>query len=712
MEKVVLYVGLTDEENKALNSEEMESTLSKRTTELMDYADSLKYEISGVYRDGYYIGKSEDRTNLNRMLNELKNKSINIVLTTYREVISNVDDKLEEFISKLNGINVSFKAILELKQEDTISSRRNSQLKELMANSNLEYVSPSIITLLNLEMVNDEKFLNPTYEIQKRTSYIKEIYNSEYSWYGKKVILYVRLSEEDKDKKSPEELSESIKNQLSMLLKHAKANRWIVVAIFCDEDYSGVDNDRPEYNKCLRFCEVGKTDIVLCKTQSRFTRDMEHVEKYIHGLFMEWGIRFIGKVDNADTVIKGNKKSRQINGLINEWYLEDLSDNIRGVFNDKHVNGQFTGPFAPYGYLKDPDDKNHLVVDPVASVVVKKIFELFAYEGYGIYKIITYLKEQNIPCPYEYKISQGLNAKYNKESKDHVWSRTTIRRILSDVVYIGNLAQSRTTTPSYKNKKVIYLPKEQWIVCENTHEPIIDMQTWNKVQEVIARRGRACKGHGIKNKYSGMIECDCCHKNFKKISDTRNKNIEYFRCSEQSKPFHDCTNTRSVTVSALDNIICENINDRIKKYKELSVMNEINIREVLGENDGGQTGALKIEKQDIEKKISQKDNIFQGMYEDLKTGIIDYEEYLSLKERYKIEKNNLRARLDIIDKQLNESKNSKINFEEVGKLYEKYDSIKEVTREVLDEFVDRIYVGEYNKETKTRDIKIKWRYQF
>ena len=303
MEKVVLYVGLTDEENKALSSEEIESTLTKRATALMDYAEALNYEVVGIYRDGYYIGNSENRINFNNMLSSLVNKSVNIVLSTYDEIISNVKEKFNEFISKLNEKKIEFKSISKLNPEDTIASRRNQQLKDLMDDCKLEYVSPSIINLLNLDIKNDDSFLSPSYEIKKRAAYVREIYNSEYNWYGKNVILYVRLSEEDKDKKTPEELSESIKNQLSMLLKHAKANRWVVVAIFCDEDYSGVDNERPEYNKCLRFCEVGKTDIVLCKMQSRFTRDMEHVEKYIHGLFPEWGIRFVGKVDNADTVV-------------------------------------------------------------------------------------------------------------------------------------------------------------------------------------------------------------------------------------------------------------------------------------------------------------------------------------------------------------------------------------------------------------------------
>ena len=179
-----------------------------------------------------------------------------------------------------------------------------------------------------------------------------------------------------------------------------------------------------------------------------------------------------------------------------------------------------------------------------------------------------------------------------------------------------------------------------------------------------------------------------------------------------SKPYHDCNNTRSVRVDALDNIICESINNRIEKYKDLSVMNKINIKEVLGDDTNNQVEALRIEKKDIEKKIAQKDNIYQGMYEDLKTGIIDYDEYKLFKENFKIEKSNLSQRLEVINKQLDEYDQAEDNFEEVGKLYEKYTSIKEVTREILNEFVERIYIGDYNKETDNRDITIKWRYQF
>ncbi len=153
-------------------------------------------------------------------------------------------------------------------------------------------------------------------------------------------------------------------------------------------------------------------------------------------------------------------------------------------------------------------------------------------------------------------------------------------------------------------------------------------------------------------------------------------------------------------------------NERIKKYKDLSVMNKINIKEILGNDNSSQKKALLIEKNDIEKKINQKDNISQGMYEDLKTGIIDYEEYKVFKENFKNEKNTLVTRLEIVNKQLSELENAEFNFEEAGKIFEKYNSIKEVTREIINEFIEKIIVGEYNPNTKSRDIKIKWKYQF
>ena len=169
-----------------------------------------------------------------------------------------------------------------------------------------------------------------------------------------KAAIYCRLSEEDHNKRAETDDSVSIQNQKTMLIQYAMGQGWEIYNIYSDDDYTGADRNRPAFNRLLKDAEAHRFDIILCKNQSRFTRELELVEKYIHGLFPIWGIRFVSIVDNADTANKGNKKSRQINGLVNEWYLEDMSENIRSVLDNRRENGLHIGAFAIYGYKKDP----------------------------------------------------------------------------------------------------------------------------------------------------------------------------------------------------------------------------------------------------------------------------------------------------------------------------------------------------------------------
>lgn len=221
------------------------------------------------------------------------------------------------------------------------------------------------------------------------------------------VGIYNRLSEEDRDKLNEFDESQSIQNQKSMLISYAISQGWEIYNIYSDDDYRGSDRDRPAFNQLMKDAEAGKFNIVLCKSQARFTRELELVEKIIHGQFVEWGIRFVGYADNADTALPGNKKARQINGLVNEWYLEDLSDNIRTVLTDHRRKGMHIGAFALYGYRKDPEQKGHLIIDEEAAEVVRLVFDLYA-SGMGRTSIAKYLNERGIPNPTEYKRIHGL----------------------------------------------------------------------------------------------------------------------------------------------------------------------------------------------------------------------------------------------------------------------------------------------------------------
>ena len=222
-----------------------------------------------------------------------------------------------------------------------------------------------------------------------------------------KAAIYCRLSEEDHSKKHKTEDSGSIRNQKAMLLEYSIRQGWEVYDIYSDDNYTGSDRNRPEFTRLLNDAKAHRFDIILCKSQSRFTRELELVEKYINGLFPLWRIRFVSLVDNADTANRGNKKSRQINGLVNEWYLEDMSENIRSVLTNRRKSGFHIGAFALYGYKKDPEQKGHLLVDAEAAATVREIFTLFS-QGYGKTAIARMLNDRGIPNPTEYKRLHGL----------------------------------------------------------------------------------------------------------------------------------------------------------------------------------------------------------------------------------------------------------------------------------------------------------------
>lgn len=260
-----------------------------------------------------------------------------------------------------------------------------------------------------------------------------------------KAALYCRLSKEDQDKDYIQE-SESIQNQKRMLADYALLKGYEIYEIYIDDDYSGLDRERPAFNKMIKDAKAKKFDLIICKSQSRFTRDMELVEKYIHGLFPLLGIGFISIIDNGDTRISGNKKIRQINGLINEWYSEDLSENIRKVLRQKMETGQFIGSFACYGYEKNPKDRHKLIVDKEAASIVKRIYNLYA-DGLSISQIGELLTREKILTPTFYKQRKGSSYKNSRarlgQVESGIWSTSTIKRILENRTYTGCLIQGR-----------------------------------------------------------------------------------------------------------------------------------------------------------------------------------------------------------------------------------------------------------------------------
>ncbi|WP_027400493.1 recombinase family protein [Anaerovorax odorimutans] len=525
-----------------------------------------------------------------------------------------------------------------------------------------------------------------------------------------KVAIYCRLSDEDEYKKSPEDYSESIQNQKNMLTIYAMEKNWDIYKIYCDDDFSGADAKRPEYNKLIKDAEDRKFDIVLCKTQSRFTRDLEQLEKYVHTQFVEWGIRFISVIDNADTEIKGNKKSRQINGLINEWYLEDLSDNVKAVLLSKKKQGKFIGAFPPYGYLKDPNDKNHLIIDKDTAPIITRIFNLYI-KGYSLRKIALILNNDMIPCPVKYKqeiLGLAYKVDSNRTAGRQIWKDSSIHMILNNRMYIGDMVQNKSVKLSYKKNIVKRIKKEDWIIVENTHEPIIDKETFYKVSELASKKLRPDRNGNI-SKFAGKLKCSSCNSNLVKYS-VRNRN--YYRCGLAQSNKNIC-NGNGISEKMLENCIKEELKSNIKKYVKIEEIFKIIKVERASENEGKE---LEQSIKTLKKEIKNKDNLITNLYKDKCNKIISEKQFIILNKIFIDEREELIKSVNVQEIKLIKMRKSKEKIQvelnedkEKIKFINSFLNFKEFTREVIVEVIDYIVI-ENLKGKNNKKIEIHWNF--
>jgi len=370
----------------------------------------------------------------------------------------------------LNDYNIDY-----ISNDDYLETIEFKTIKRLLDEDNLEYMTEYLRTLLKVSKPN-----NP--DCFKKNGIIKS-----YHTLKKRGIIYVRLSQEDLDREKGN-VSKSILNQLLMLLTYCNNKEIEVVGIFYEENISGNDGTRKEWNKSLLFCELGNTDVYVCKTQARFARSIEFIEKYLHKKFIEWNIRFLSIIDNIDTYNKGNKKSSQITAMVDEWKIEEQSINTKKTLRAKNNAGEWTGSFAPYGYIEDPDDMYHLVVDKEAAKVVRKIYSMYS-NGIGYYKICQYLNDRKIPTPSRHKKLQGLKyvCPYYPNGAEY-WNLDTIRKILMDETYDGLLIQHRTERIAYNIKGIKKIPKNEQSIIACAHERIIDPEVSKVVRKKFTDR--------------------------------------------------------------------------------------------------------------------------------------------------------------------------------------------------------------------------------
>ncbi len=516
-----------------------------------------------------------------------------------------------------------------------------------------------------------------------------------------KVAIYCRLSEEDRNKPFETDDSGSIQNQKAMLLQYTMEQGWELYNIYSDDDYTGADRRRPEFNRLLKDAEAHRFDIVLCKTQSRFTRELELVEKYIHGLFPLWGIRFISVVDNADTANKGNKKSRQINGLVNEWYLEDMSENIRSVLTNRRENGFHIGAFALYGYKKDPEQKGHLVIDEEAAAVVREVFTLFS-QGYGKTAIARMLNDRGIPNPTEYKRQQGLRYKQPTLKNSTLWKYFTISDMLTNEIYIGNMVQGKYGSVSYKTKQNKPRPKSEWYIVERTHEPIIDRELWDRVQAMIAERAKPCYT-GTIGLFARKVRCANCGYG---MHSSENKGKHYLQCSNRHVAKDACIGA-FISVDHLERMVIAELNRLSEEYLDKDeLMQNIELCESLQ----AQKDRLIANIATYRKKIEEYSKGVRELYMDKVKGLITDSDFKVLSVDFTTQRDRLERVIIDVEAQIAEIDEKIAVGDNRREIIEQYTNLEHLTREIVETLIDYISVGKRILGTRHVPIEIHWNF--
>jgi len=518
-----------------------------------------------------------------------------------------------------------------------------------------------------------------------------------------KAAFYARLSKEDLDKRDSE-ASESIQNQIALLYDEAAARGFEVCDVYSDDDYSGGDRSRPAFRRILKDAKDGKFDVIMCKSQSRFARDIEMVERYINGLFPLWGIRFISITDHVDTNIKGNRKQRQINALVDEWYLENVSENIKASKRIKAKQGKYVAAWAPYGYRKDPADNNHLLIDEETAPIVRNIFQWYL-SGDGKTTIVHRLNRQGIPTPSAYKFAKGIW----RGTPAPIWRESVIKQILQNAVYTGDLVQGKRPSVSYKAKKQFQAPRDEWIIVRDTHEAIIPREDFETVQAMFASRSHAGKA-GTKYPLSGLVYCADCGQRMQITSNRRissEKVYHYLQCRG-----HIIGRERGFTACSRHSVRMEHLLERVEQEVKAHITAFFSIKEVgqLGQKRGAtEQKRLLREAASLETQTARHSKALQSLYLDKVDGNVDPQQYAELNAALLEERNAFQSQLRQVKERLQ-------NLEQLhGQTETVFDRAKVIlydeglTHELAVLLIDRVEVSEKDPVTKQQAVTISWK---
>jgi len=521
--------------------------------------------------------------------------------------------------------------------------------------------------------------------------------------------LYMRLSRDDENFGD----SVSIETQRTILRRFAEENNLHVVGEYIDDGWSGTNFDRPNFQRMMADVEAGKVNCIASKDLSRFGREHIMMDYYLEFVFPEKGIRYIAVSDNEDTE-KGLSDFVPFKNLFNEWFAKDTSRKVKNSLHAKFLAGERTFAYAPLGYKRDPEVKNQLVIDEETRWIVEKIFDL-AFHGAGAARITGILLDEQVPTPGWLNYSRyGTFANIYAdapEKKRYAWTVAQVKSIVKNETYIGNSVHGIQTNISYKNKKKVRKPPEEWLRIENTHEAIISKEVFEQVQEQIASRRRKMKT-ATTQIFSGLVKCaDCGWSMSYGTNSSNNKPFHYFVCTNyrQHGPRHcDCTShyIRYDTLYAY-------VLSRLQYWSEQSDVGVEHLKEQLFHaNDREQQRMARL--RDAELKRAQKrqkelDRLFSKLYEDWAAERITEYNFKVLSEKYQTEQAEVLENIERLQAELATERQAAVNIDQWIGLIQQYAHPEELTAEMLNALIEKIVVhektiGEDGEKEQTVDI--------
>ena len=509
-----------------------------------------------------------------------------------------------------------------------------------------------------------------------------------------RVGLYIRLSREDGDK----EESSSVTNQREILKRYvSEQENFFIVKEYVDDGYTGTNFDRPGFKRMIEDIEAGIIDTVITKDLSRLGRERLGVGHYTEIYFPEHNVRYIALLDNIDTYFDaGMNDMAPFKGVINDMYVRDISKKIRSSLIERKKAGNFLGVTAPYGYQKDPNNKFHLIINEKEAEIVKRVFRLYL-EGNGLTRIAQILTKDGVPVPGE---SRNIG-KTRKTALYSSWKQTTIRRILDNRVYLGELVQFKRRKINYKSKRRITVPEEERYICKGTHEAIIDEESFNAVQNIL-KKNKSFKGTKHDYLFKGLLFCSECgarlnvtYSNYalKKYGEYRYTTI----CYSYSRLYSDICTRHSNSIPELEEVLIKHIKEVCSRYINENLQDElINMAKKQKQLELKQISNEK-RLETLEQKISDIGLYIKNLYMDKVKGVVSENDYISLVADFTKDKDNLIKEKEELIKIINNQKPQIDETAKIEKLAKEFLSLERPTKQLLNELIEKITISE-NKE--------------